>query len=169
MRRSGANRFSSLPKIEADFIEPMDCAPVSKLPDGSQWLFEFLCGGPHNISSVASDVMWRWGAVLAKEAHASGPRRHIISIKGFAGTASAQRRPRQSGQKVLATFSIVLGKTHIVASTNMSDFTNLSGLSQVIANQIHRTLRLASGLRFRPGSCRNHPRRRVSPEKSALS
>ncbi len=28
---------------------------------------------------------------------------------------------RQSGQKVLATFAIVLGKTHIVASTNMSD------------------------------------------------
>jgi len=72
-----------------------------------------------SISSVASDVMWRWGAVLAKEAHASGPRRHIISIKGFAGTASAQRRPRQSGQKVLATFSIVLGKTHIVARSHL--------------------------------------------------
>ena len=27
---------------------------------------------------------------LTKEAHASCPRRHIISIKGFAGTASVQ-------------------------------------------------------------------------------
>lgn len=25
------------------------------------WGYEILCGGPHKISSVASDVMWRWG------------------------------------------------------------------------------------------------------------
>jgi hypothetical protein len=37
---------------------------------------------------VASGVMWRWDAVLARKAHANGLRRHIIPIKGFAGTAS---------------------------------------------------------------------------------
>ena len=26
-------------------VEPMDCAAVSKLPDGSQWLFEIRLGG----------------------------------------------------------------------------------------------------------------------------
>jgi ATP-dependent DNA ligase len=30
----------SLPKRKADFIEPMDCAPVTKLADGPGWLFE---------------------------------------------------------------------------------------------------------------------------------
>jgi hypothetical protein len=33
-------RIASLPKRKAEFIEPMDCSPVSKLPDGSQSLFE---------------------------------------------------------------------------------------------------------------------------------
>jgi len=39
----------------------MDCAPVTKLPDGPEWIYEILCGGPHKISSVAPTVMWRWG------------------------------------------------------------------------------------------------------------
>ena len=46
---------------------------------------------------------------------------------------------------------------------------DLSGLNQAIANQIRRTLRLASGLRFRPSACRNHPRRHVFPARSVLS
>jgi len=41
---------------------------------------EILCGGPHKIS-VASGVMWRRDAVLAREAHVHGSRRHIIPIK----------------------------------------------------------------------------------------
>jgi len=32
---------------------------VPQLPEGSQWLWEILCGSPHKISSVALDVMWR--------------------------------------------------------------------------------------------------------------
>ena len=35
----------SIPKRNAEFIEPMDCAPVSKLPDGSQWVFEIKLDG----------------------------------------------------------------------------------------------------------------------------
>jgi 3-polyprenyl-4-hydroxybenzoate decarboxylase len=29
------------------------------------WLWEGLCGPPHKISSVAPDVMWRWGRGFA--------------------------------------------------------------------------------------------------------
>ena len=41
---------SALPKRKADFIEPMDCAPVSKLPDGSQWVFEIKLDGYRAIA-----------------------------------------------------------------------------------------------------------------------
>src|SRR5215470_7118022 len=37
MQRS---RLEALPKRKADFIEPMDCAPVTKLADGPGWLYE---------------------------------------------------------------------------------------------------------------------------------
>jgi hypothetical protein len=43
----------------AGFIPTMDCLPVARLPDGPEWTYEVLCGPPHNISSVAVDVMWR--------------------------------------------------------------------------------------------------------------
>src|SRR5437879_11064173 len=35
---------------KADFIEPMDCAPIPKLIDGPGWVYEILCGRPHKIS-----------------------------------------------------------------------------------------------------------------------
>jgi hypothetical protein len=37
----------------------MECLSVAKLPEGLEWLWEILCGGPHKISSVAMNVMWR--------------------------------------------------------------------------------------------------------------
>ena len=43
-------RLGQLAKKAADFIEPMDCAPVSKLPDGSQWLFEIKLDGYRAVS-----------------------------------------------------------------------------------------------------------------------
>ena len=49
----------SLPSREAGFVEPMECLAVAKLPDGGDWVYEILCGGPHKIS-VASGVMWCW-------------------------------------------------------------------------------------------------------------
>ncbi len=61
MERKLRARLESLPKTEASFIEPMECLSVSKLPEGTQWVWEILCGGPHKISSAASSVMWRWG------------------------------------------------------------------------------------------------------------
>jgi len=30
---------------KADFIEPMDCAPVSRLPDGPRWIYEIKLDG----------------------------------------------------------------------------------------------------------------------------
>jgi len=49
-----ATRLTTLPKREADFIEPMDCAPVSKLPDGSRWLFEIKLDGYRAIGVKTS-------------------------------------------------------------------------------------------------------------------
>ena len=50
MSRIGATRLEALPKRKADFIEPMDCAPVPHLPDGSQWLFEIKLDGYRAIA-----------------------------------------------------------------------------------------------------------------------
>ena len=65
MQKEIRARLDSLPKTEASFVEPMECLSVSKLPEGLEWLWEILCGGPHKISSVAPDVMWRWGRGFA--------------------------------------------------------------------------------------------------------
>ena len=35
----------SLPKTKAAFVEPMDCLPVSKLPQGSRWVWEIKLDG----------------------------------------------------------------------------------------------------------------------------
>jgi hypothetical protein len=59
------SRHLSVPKRKAEFIEPMECAPVTKLLDVPGWFYEILCGPPHKICSVASGVMWRWGCGLA--------------------------------------------------------------------------------------------------------
>lgn len=45
-----ATRLTTLSKRKAEFIEPMDCAPVSKLPEGSQWVFEIKLDGYRAIA-----------------------------------------------------------------------------------------------------------------------
>jgi hypothetical protein len=52
-------KLDSLQIRAAAFIEPMECLAVPRLPDGSQWLFEILCGPPHKTSYVVLNVMWR--------------------------------------------------------------------------------------------------------------
>jgi hypothetical protein len=59
MQKEIRARLDSLPKTEASFVEPMDCLSVSKLPEGLEWIWEILCGGPHKISCVAFGVVWR--------------------------------------------------------------------------------------------------------------
>jgi hypothetical protein len=65
MQKEIRARLDSLPKTEASFVEPMECLSVSKLPEGLEWIWEILCGEPHKTSSVAPDVMWRWGRGFA--------------------------------------------------------------------------------------------------------
>src|SRR5216117_2231930 len=38
-------RLEALPKRKADFIEPMDCAPVTKLADGPEWIYKIKLDG----------------------------------------------------------------------------------------------------------------------------
>jgi ATP-dependent DNA ligase len=45
MRRGMRARLDSLPKAEATFVEPMECLPVSKLPDGAGWIGEIKLDG----------------------------------------------------------------------------------------------------------------------------
>jgi ATP-dependent DNA ligase len=40
-----ADPLRSLPKTKAAFVEPMDCLPVAKLPEGSQWVGEIKLDG----------------------------------------------------------------------------------------------------------------------------
>jgi ATP-dependent DNA ligase len=45
MYRRAKTRLDSLPRKEAAFIEPMECLFVSKLSEGSQWLWEIKLDG----------------------------------------------------------------------------------------------------------------------------
>src|SRR5260370_29033624 len=47
--------LARLPKRKADFIEPMDCAPITKLLDGSGWLFEIKLDGYRAVAIKYGD------------------------------------------------------------------------------------------------------------------
>ena len=53
MPQPGTKKFNSLLRKKAEFIEPMDCAPVSKLPDGLDWTFEIKLDGYRAIAVKA--------------------------------------------------------------------------------------------------------------------
>jgi DNA ligase D-like protein (predicted ligase) len=50
MRTDIAKRLGSLPKREASFFEPMECLSVSKLPEGSQWIWEIKLDGYRGLA-----------------------------------------------------------------------------------------------------------------------
>jgi len=54
MRKSGVHRLADLPKRQAEFIEPMECLPAAKLPDGAQWTHEIKLDG-YRALAVKSD------------------------------------------------------------------------------------------------------------------
>jgi DNA ligase D-like protein (predicted ligase) len=54
MSRSRAIQLESLPRRKAEFIGPMDCAPVTKLIDGPGWLYEIKLDG-YRAVGVKSD------------------------------------------------------------------------------------------------------------------
>ena len=45
--------LSGLPKAGANFIPPMLLLRTERLPEGASWLYELLCGGPHNAEHNA--------------------------------------------------------------------------------------------------------------------
>jgi DNA ligase D-like protein (predicted ligase) len=45
MRTEIGKRLDALPEMEASFVEPMECLSVSKLPEGSQWVWEIKLDG----------------------------------------------------------------------------------------------------------------------------
>ncbi len=54
MQREMRARLESLPRTQASFIEPMECLSVSELPEGDHWIWEVLCGGPHNAGNIVT-------------------------------------------------------------------------------------------------------------------
>jgi bifunctional non-homologous end joining protein LigD len=54
MPREMRARLDSLPKRQATFIEPMECALVSKLPEGSDWTYEVKLDGYRAIGVKSS-------------------------------------------------------------------------------------------------------------------
>jgi len=45
MRKEIRRRLDSLPRTDATFVEPMECMSVSKLPDGTDWIWEIKHDG----------------------------------------------------------------------------------------------------------------------------
>jgi bifunctional non-homologous end joining protein LigD len=54
MRRIDATRLETLSKRRAEFIEPMECALVPKLPEGSDWTYEVKLDGYRAIGVKSS-------------------------------------------------------------------------------------------------------------------
>jgi len=53
----------SLPPRSAAFVEPMECLAVSKLPEGSQWVYEIKLDG---TALSESSRMAQYGCSLAE-------------------------------------------------------------------------------------------------------
>jgi len=52
-----ADPLGSLPKTKAAFIEPMECLSVSKLPEGSQWVWEIKLDGYRAVAVKSGTVL----------------------------------------------------------------------------------------------------------------
>jgi bifunctional non-homologous end joining protein LigD len=57
MPLSGATRLKALPKRNAEFIEPMECAPVTKLLDGPGWVYEIELDGYRAVAIKYGDCI----------------------------------------------------------------------------------------------------------------
>jgi len=62
MQRSALKRLNSLPKRKAEFIDPMECALVSKLPEGPDWSYEVKLDGYRAIEVMV--MLLATGAVI---------------------------------------------------------------------------------------------------------
>jgi DNA ligase D-like protein (predicted ligase) len=50
-------KLTSLPQKDATFVEPMECLSVSKLPEGSQWLWEIKLDGYRAVAVKSGDAV----------------------------------------------------------------------------------------------------------------
>jgi hypothetical protein len=48
--RDGRARLDSSPQTEATFVEPMECLPVSRLPEGGAWIWEIKLDGYRGLA-----------------------------------------------------------------------------------------------------------------------
>jgi DNA ligase D-like protein (predicted ligase) len=55
MRPNEKSRLRSWPEKKADFVEPMECEPVSTLQEGSQWVYEIRLDGYRAIAVKSDD------------------------------------------------------------------------------------------------------------------
>jgi len=78
LRRSKDKQLSSLPKRKAEFIDPMDCAPVTKLADGPEWVFEIKLDG-YRAVAVKSDR----GAIMFSGRHKSVNRHYPYVVEAL--------------------------------------------------------------------------------------
>jgi hypothetical protein len=76
-----------LPKTKAVFVEPMDCLPVSKLPEGANWVWEIKLDGYRAVAVKSG------GAVtLGKSIFNAGE-----DVKGLINAAEGVSPVRQAG------------------------------------------------------------------------
>ena len=57
MNAAEKKKLDSLPRREAAFIEPMECALVAKVPDGPQWVYEIKLDGYRAIAMKSASKL----------------------------------------------------------------------------------------------------------------
>ena len=56
MPSNTSKKLNAFPKRGAAFIEPMECLPANKLPEGQQWLYEIKLEGYRRVSSFTGEA-----------------------------------------------------------------------------------------------------------------
>ena len=64
-------------QISIRFTPPMECLPVTSIPEGDAWVYELLCGPPHKISYTQSGPSGRRST--GKQFHRSGERNRVLA------------------------------------------------------------------------------------------
>jgi bifunctional non-homologous end joining protein LigD len=73
------NSILSLPKRKAEFIEPMDCAPVPKLLDGPGWAYEIKLDGYRAVAVKSGSRVY-----LFSRRHKSFNNQYPYVVEGLA-------------------------------------------------------------------------------------